>query len=89
MNREDVHKRLSATVEVSTCSCPSSQDSFADFADAIYITAVTSLQLSDDMIVSGSDDGEVRVWNFGPGVNGATAQVGGGNATASTSTSSR
>lgn len=28
--------------------------------------AVTCLDLSDDMIVSGSDDGEVLVWSFGP-----------------------
>ncbi|KAJ9106309.1 hypothetical protein QFC21_001454 [Naganishia friedmannii] len=27
---------------------------------------VTSLQLSDDLLISGSDDGEIRVWNFGP-----------------------
>ena len=27
--------------------------------------AVTCLQLTDTQILSGSDDGEVRVWNFG------------------------
>lgn len=28
--------------------------------------AVTCLQLTDTRILSGSDDGEVRIWNFGP-----------------------
>jgi len=52
--------------------------------------AVTSLQLSDDMIVSGSgecwrrvqvctvlmaDDGDVMVWNFGPTVTGQSVGV--------------
>jgi hypothetical protein len=39
--------------------------------------AVTSLQLSDDVLVSGSDDGEVKVWDFGPAVSSkAKAQWG-------------
>jgi hypothetical protein len=33
---------------------------------ASSVSAVTSLQLSDDLLISGSDDGEIRVWNFGP-----------------------
>lgn len=32
--------------------------------------AVTCLQLTDTQILSGSDDGEVRVWNFGAGGGG-------------------
>jgi F-box/WD-40 domain protein MET30 len=52
--------------------------------------AVTSLQLSDDMIVSGSgelhawvgwsvklmaDDGDVMIWNFGPTVTGQSVGI--------------
>ena len=28
--------------------------------------AVTSVSLADDKIVTGSDDGDVRVWSFAP-----------------------
>lgn len=41
------------------------------------VVAVTSLQLSDDLLISGSDDGEIRVWNFGPQTTAATAVVAG------------
>jgi len=37
-----------------------------DLENSLSPAAVTSLQLSDDMIVSGSEDGEVRVWSFAP-----------------------
>lgn len=68
-SRASVRRRLLGTGAVSA----------AFFLNSLQLTilaratAVTSLQLSDDVLVSGSDDGEVKVWDFGPTVSGRIA----------------